>query len=171
MLLGGATLAVLLGAVALFGVRIMAIGLQLTPEDFPTDWRAALILLGALGVATWTVVSLSVVWYAVRSARLAVPKVSAPRWYTGTPSIPHFTPSIPPPEAAYTELHRHVFQLSDAHPQSAMPAHLERTQVPTMPPLLSYESLFPTEQTAQIPPLPSQEDASDTEPTIPPQDA
>jgi hypothetical protein len=172
-LLGSAGLAISLGYAALFGVQVAAVGLRLSPDDLPTDLRAILMLLGALGVAVWLAAGLGIAWYSVRRARPAAQKTSPPMWYTGAPSIPHFTPPIPPPEAAYSKLSHQAFPLSDEHTQGETPAHLERTQVPSMPPLLSYESLFPTEQTAQLPPMPSAaEDAPDAAPTAPPlQDA
>jgi len=172
-LLGSAGLAIALGYVALFGVQIAAVGLRLSRGDLPTELRTVLITLGALGVAVWLAAGLSIAWYSARGARPAAQKANPPMWYTGVPSIPHFTPPIPPPEAAYSTLSRQAFPLSDGHAQGAIPAHLEKTQVLSMPPLLSYESLFPTEQTAQMPPLPSTaEETPDAATTVPPpQDA
>lgn len=167
LFLGSATLATALGYVALFGVQIAALGVRLTPDDFPTDLRAALIFAGILGLTSWLSSALILSWLMVRRRPVAQ-KVSSPRWYTGAPSIPHFTPPIPPPEAAYFNLNQ-AFQHSETPPQRSSAAHLEHTQVPAMPPLLSYESLFPTEQTAQVVPPPAPEDdAPDAAPTVPP---
>ncbi len=173
LLLGSAGLAMSFGCVALFGVQIVAIGLRLSPDDFPTDLRVILTLLGALGAAIWFAAGLGTAWYSVRCARSAEQNVNPLMWYTGAPSIPRFTPPIPPPEAAYSRLSHQAFQLGSGRAQGEMPAHLERTQALPMPPLLSYESLFPTEQTARLPPAPSAAaDAPDAAPTVPlPQDA
>jgi hypothetical protein len=167
-LLSSAGLMISLGYVALFGVQIAAVGLRLSPDDLPTDLRATLTLLGALGVAIWLAAGLGIAWYSVRRMRPAAQEVNPMMWYTGAPSIPHFTPPIPPPEAAYSKLSPQAFSLSDERARSKTPIHLERTQVSSMPPLLSYEGLFPTEQTAQLPPvLSAAEDAPDAAPTVP----
>ncbi|MCS6872549.1 MAG: hypothetical protein NZ571_13950 [Anaerolineae bacterium] len=167
-LLGGSALAIVLGYVALFGIHIAALGMRLRPEDFSTDLRAAMVLLGIVGATCWITSGIVLVGLSVRRWRPASQKASTPMWYTGAPSIPYFTPPIPPPEAAYFKLSQ-ALHLTETRAQRSMPVHLENTQVPSMPPLLSYESLFPTEQTAQVPQLPSAEDdASDRAPTVPP---
>jgi hypothetical protein len=167
MFLSSATLAIALGYTALFGIQIAALGVRLTPDDFPTDLRAAFVLAGILGLTAWLSSALILGWLIVRRRSVAQ-KVSPPPWYTGAPSIPYFTPPIPPPEAAYFNLSQ-AFRQNETPPQRSSGTHLERTQVPAMPPLLSYESLFPTEQTAQVVPPPTPEDdAPDAAPTVPP---
>lgn len=178
ILLSSATLALALGYVALFGIQIELLGVRLTPQDFPTDWRAVMVLLGVLGGTGWLSSALILTWRILRRRKRPVASMAnPPSWYTGSPSVPYFTPPIPPPEAAYFNLSRHAPHLADTPPQRPTPAELEHTQIPAMPPLLSYESLFPSEQTEQTPPLaPPTDSASnaatnstpDSAPTLPP---
>ncbi|RMF48990.1 MAG: hypothetical protein D6749_14255 [Chloroflexota bacterium] len=173
LLFGSATVAVALGYSALFGLQIPALGLRLAPENFPTELRAALVFVGILGSVTWLTTGILLLWLRIPRRHVASRKSNAPPWYPGAPSIPHFTPPIPPPEPAYSNLQCPTRPTSQAHAPQPMPAHLERTQTPAMPPLLSYESLFPAEQTEPIVPPPSAEDDTpDSAPTEPPpQDA
>ncbi len=173
ILLGSATLALALGYVALFGIQIAALGVRLTPQDFPTDLRAVMVLLGVLGGASWLSSALIVAWQMARRRKPSVAsEASPPSWYTGVPSVPYFTPPIPPPEAAYFNLSRHAPHIADTPSQRPTPTQLEHTQIPAMPPLLSYESLFPSEQTEQIPPPLPADSTPDSAPTAPPpQDA
>ncbi len=165
-LLGVASVAVAAGWTALFGIRIELLGVRLAPQDFPTELRTALILLGMLGVACWLFSGLTLLWRLVRRpSQAAALDASPPMWYTGPPSIPHFTPPIPPPEAAYFNLSRPAPHTAQTRPT---PLHLENTQVPSMPPLLSYESLFPSEQTAETPLPPPADSTPDAAPTVPP---
>lgn len=178
VLLGGAGLAIAVGGIALLGIELGVVGLRLASDDIPSDLRGALVLIGLIGVLIWVMSGALLSLHALRrpARRRPVPPTAhdsaVPMWYSGAPTIPHFTPPIPPPEQAYLSITRPspTFSPSDTRPQRpAPPTNLEHTQVPAMPSLLSYESLFPPEQTEQVvPPLPAQDDTPDSAPTVPP---
>jgi hypothetical protein len=180
VVLGGAGLAIAAGGIALLGIEIGAVGLRLTPEDIPDDLRGALVLGGLVGSLVWLIGATLIGLRALRRTPPRRPahtppvrETATPPWYSGAPTIPQFTPPIPPPEQAYLSVTRPspTFSQSDTRPQRPVPpANVEHTQVPAMPSLLSYESLFPPEQTEQFvpPPLPANDDTPDSAPTVPP---
>ncbi|MCE7947560.1 MAG: hypothetical protein DYG88_09045 [Chloroflexi bacterium CFX4] len=180
VLLSGAGLAIAAGGIALLGIEIGVVGLRLTPDDIPNDLRGALVLGGFVGILIWLICTAVIGLRALRRKSPRHPaltptahEAAALPWYSGTPTIPHFTPPIPPPEQAYLSVTRPspTFSPSDTRPQRPVPpTNVEHTQVPAMPSLLSYESLFPPEQTEQFvpPPLPNKDDTPDSAPTVPP---
>ncbi len=180
VVLGSAGLAITAGVIALLGIEISAVGLRLTPEDIPNDLRGALVLGGLVGSLVWLIGAVLIGLRALRRktprrpARMPlVHESAAPPWYSGVPTIPHFTPPIPPPEQAYLSVTRPASAFSQSETRSQRPippANVEHTRVPAMPSLLSYESLFPPEQTEQFvpPPLPANDDTPDSAPTVPP---
>ncbi len=177
-LLGSAGLAIAVGGIGLLGIEFGVVGLRLAPDDIPTELRGALVLIGLIGILIWVMGGAFLSLHALRrrSGRRTLPPAAhgsaLPMWYSGTPTIPHFTPPIPPPEQAYLSLTRPslTFSQSDTRPQRPVaPLNIEHTQVPAMPSLLSYESLFPSEQTEQfVPPPPAHDETPDSAPTVPP---